>query len=84
MIERPRFVSLPPEHHRYVRGVNATQREPFVSLLTAAQSLGVPAAWPKRESSAGRLPMGVRPTFAAALLDANRMGTALAAAGCLA
>lgn len=36
--------------------MNATQPEPFVSLLTAAQSLGVPAAWLKSEAKAGRVP----------------------------
>jgi hypothetical protein len=36
--------------------MTAMQQEPFVSLLAAAQSLGVPAAWLKREAKAGRIP----------------------------
>jgi hypothetical protein len=36
--------------------MDATQREPFVSLLAAANSLGVPAAWLKAEAQAARVP----------------------------
>jgi len=37
-------------------GMNAT-KQPFVPLMTAAQSLGVPAAWLREQAHAGQVPV---------------------------
>jgi hypothetical protein len=37
--------------------MNATKQEPFVPLLTAAQTLGVPAAWLRAQAQAGQVPV---------------------------
>lgn len=52
--------------------MNTRRQESFVPLLTAAQSLGVPAAWLRSQARAGQVPVlktGRRLLFNLALVE---------------